>query len=130
MKNINFLTFISVLCFSGTAATAQFLGGTGTSENPWQIASVAELDSVRNYPDSNFVLLNDLDFSLSKYDSTKSDTVWVPIYSFAGSFNGKGHSISNVFINRPSKHNQYLKGIFYGSCVFFEASCSCQDEYS
>ncbi len=47
-KLIGFLTM--VLIFAGTLSLwAQFAGGSGTEEDPWQIETAAHLDNVRNY---------------------------------------------------------------------------------
>lgn len=77
-----------------------FAGGDGSVENPYQIATARQLDAVRNHLDSNFVLVNDID--LSEYSN------WVPIGGYEnveegdglrGSFDGQGHTISNLRIN-------------------------------
>lgn len=65
-----------------TDSDAKFVGGDGSVNNPYQIANDAQLNAVRNYPESNFVLVNDID--LSKYEN------WVPIPKFSGSLDGKG----------------------------------------
>ncbi len=81
-----------------------FSGGTGTSTDPFQISTVVQLDSVHNYLDANFILMNDLNFAGSAYDSTSTTGGWVPIggssNNYTGSFNGAGHTISNLYINR------------------------------
>ncbi len=113
IKHLSFfrILFIMALLFSfKVGIKAQFAGGSGTKDDPWQISTVTQLDSVRNYLDSNFVLLNDLDFSTSIYNSSKSDTGWNPIKSFKGSFNGKGYSINNLYVNRPSQNSVGLFG--------------------
>ena len=50
-----------------------------------------------------FVLNTDID--LSSYSSGEG---WVPISNFAGTFNGNGHVITNLYINRPSAGKQAL----------------------
>jgi hypothetical protein len=109
------LTFI-IVSFNVLRANP-FSGGDGTVSNPWQITTIAQLDSVRNYLDSNFVLMNDLDFSGSPYDTANSTDGWDPISTFAGTFNGKGHTISNLYINRPSSNNQGLFGAISNASI-------------
>lgn len=89
-----------------------FAGGDGSKENPYQIATAAQLNAVRNHMDSNFVLINDID--LSKYN-------WEPIgekrilkdneldlsVSFNGSFNGQGHKIKNLTILSSGQDDNY-----------------------
>lgn len=73
-----------------TDSDAKFVGEMVLS-TIYQIANDAQLNAVRNYPESNFVLVNDID--LSKYEN------WVPIPKFSGSLDGKGHTIKNLKID-------------------------------
>jgi hypothetical protein len=78
-----------------------FEGGTGTPENPYQIATAEQLDAMRNDLHASYVLVNDID--LSSYGS------WIPIgwtsdpniyyYYFYGNFDGQNHTIYNLTIN-------------------------------
>lgn len=92
-----------------------FAGGSGTRADPYQITTIEELDAMRDYPDKDFILMNDLDFednaSYSNPDNKEdyiSGTGWFPIGNsrdggeFTGSFNGQHHTISNLFINQSS----------------------------
>ena len=92
--------------FGFNTAKAQFAGGDGTASNPWQIATISQLNSVRDYMDDNFELIADLDFTGSLYDSITNYNGWEPIgtssSAFTGNFNGKGHTISGLYINRPN----------------------------
>ncbi|WP_276662461.1 S-layer homology domain-containing protein, partial [Syntrophomonas wolfei] len=102
----------------GGSSSPSFAGGSGTESSPYQIATAAQLDQVRNYLDKHFVLTADID--LSGYEN------WTPIgafrplsdapehvetpdpeAAFSGTFNGDGHTISNVRINQP-------EGMFVG----------------
>ena len=122
-KRIGSLLLILVLCFTllPTAALAEddawngstaaaFAGGTGTAEDPYQIASGAELaylassvNSGESYEEKNFVLTANIDLN---------GLPWTPIANsfsdallggsdyrvFAGNFDGNGYTISNVSI--------------------------------
>ena len=120
------LLFLSVFFFSlvsvNTLASDPFSGGDGSASNPWQITTLAQLDSVHNYPDSAFILMNDLDFSGSVYDKTNSYYGWKPIgssfsTSFTGSFNGAGHTISNLYIRNTRVRYLGLFGIVSGASI-------------
>ena len=122
-KRIASLLLILALCFTllptaalaadgawdGSIATA-FAGGTGTESDPYQIANGAQLaylasevNKGQTYENSYFVLTADID--LANHD-------WTPIANsfsdalfggtdyriFAGNFDGKGYTISNVSI--------------------------------
>ena len=57
MKNLS----ISTLGIMGlNIAFAQFSGGTGTEEDPYQVGTLSELNEVRNYLTDNFELISDL----------------------------------------------------------------------
>jgi len=83
-----------------------YANGDGTKDNPYQITTIEELNSVRQGINKYYILMNDLDFVGSAYCSDSSDTGWEPIGSetdpFAGNFNGNGHVIRNLYINRSS----------------------------
>lgn len=66
------------------------------------VRTPAELDDIRNHPAGNFRLIEDID--LSGYAD------WNPIGDsgsspFTGKFDGQGHSISNLNIDRPGENN-------------------------
>ena len=122
-KRIGSLLLILALCFTllPTAALAEddawngstaaaFAGGTGTAEDPYQIANGAELaylassvNSGESYEEKNFVLTANIDLN---------GLPWTPIANsfsdallggsdyrvFAGNFDGNGYTISNVSI--------------------------------
>ena len=113
------ITFVPMAAFAEDAqnisvwdgsTAAAFAGGTGTAEDPYQIANGAELaylaSSVNNgetYEAKNFVLTANIDLN---------GLPWTPIANsffdalfggsdyrvFAGNFDGKGYTISNVSI--------------------------------
>lgn len=89
--------FILFFVLSSTAF-AQFSGGSGTSGDPYQVATPADLDSVRNHRSSHFIQTANID--LSSYNN------WTPIgtYSaqFTGNYNGDGYYIYNLTINTLS----------------------------
>jgi hypothetical protein len=98
--------------YSITANFAPFAGGSGTEGDPYQIADWYDLDNVRNYLDSHFILVNDLSSTTAGYAELASPTAnggygWRPIgtsdYRFAGIFDGQGYEIRNLFIDRPSE---------------------------
>jgi len=63
-----------------------------------------ELSDIRDFPSENFVLLNDLTDQSDGYTDLVEDsdglvsggTGWVPIPSFAGSFDGRGNTITGL----------------------------------
>ena len=103
-----------------TANFGPFAGGNGTAVDPYQLADWYNLDMLRNYLSSYFILTNDLDFSSIGYTELASETGhegkgWEPIgtalHPFAGSFNGQGYEIRDLLIDRPDEANVGLFGV-------------------
>lgn len=69
-----------------------FANGVGTETDPYQVATAADLNGVRDYLTAHFIQTADID--LSGY------TNWVPIgdfnNTFTGLYDGNGKSISNM----------------------------------
>ncbi|MBN1820757.1 MAG: T9SS type A sorting domain-containing protein [Prolixibacteraceae bacterium] len=105
MKQSRVTLLIIYFLTSSFFSFGQFSDGDGTALNPYQITSIDELNNVRNYLDKHFILMNDLDFEGTEFSRENSVNGWNPIGDdskpFTGSFNGDGHYISNLFINRP-----------------------------
>ena len=89
-----------------------FAGGNGTEENPYQIANWHHLSNIRDYLNNHFILINDLKSTTAGYWELASPTAngekgWQPIGNwdsqFTGVFDGQGHEIKNLFINRPEE---------------------------
>jgi hypothetical protein len=82
---------------------SEFSGGSGTSEDPWQIAAVGQLDAVRNDLGAHYILTADLDLSgianwepIGSFNFAAEDESGYFEAAFSGVFDGNGHSISNV----------------------------------
>lgn len=107
------------------------LGGDGSAANPYLIGDVYGLqgiNTVRNpggSPDLslNYRLANDVDASGTRQWTNGSSTIGftsiggsVPdLPSFSGTFDGQGHTISGLFINRPSSREVGLFGELAGT---------------
>ena len=86
----------------------EFAGGDGTSGDPYQIASAAQLWLVRNHLAHHFQLIEDLNLS-----GVTESTGFEPIghrRPFTGTFDGNGKKIQNLKINRPRQPNIGLFG--------------------
>ncbi|MDR0763598.1 MAG: hypothetical protein LBF01_03785, partial [Bacteroidales bacterium] len=75
------------------------INGDGTAKNPFQIYTPAQLDSVRNHPDAEWVLMNDLD--LTDYLKDRS---FEPIGAFTGYFHGQGYRITGLNIQTTTNN--------------------------
>jgi len=108
--------------YSVTANFGLFAGGNGTAEDPYQIADWWHLDNVRNYLSSHFIVINDLDSNSVGYAELASMTAhggkgWQPIGTtilgakFAGSLDGQGYEICDLFIDRADESDVGLFGV-------------------
>jgi hypothetical protein len=79
-----------------------------------------DLDAVRDNLGGNYTLMNDLDSTTAGYTELASLTAnggkgWQPIGTevdpFAGTFDGQGYEICDVFIARPDEDNVGLFGV-------------------
>jgi hypothetical protein len=110
----------------GCLSTREFTGGRGTRSDPWQIATAEQLGQIRNHLDGHYILTSDI--SLSSYDNWEPIGIFKPMsedpsdaenpdpaFAFSGSFNGNGHTISNVTINSSLPYGVGLFGCALGN---------------
>ncbi|MFI3287425.1 MAG: hypothetical protein R3Y61_03015 [Rikenellaceae bacterium] len=103
------------------ATTTLGFFGSGSSSDPYQITSAADLRNLATYVFNNtafssyFILTNDIDLGCSE------DNVWFPIGSantggnkFKSKFDGQGHTITGFYIDNPNL-SEYA-GLF-GVCI-------------
>ena len=110
-----------------TALLAAVLGCTsGPPPYSPEIRTWHDLDAVRHHLDKSYILMNDLDATTAGYAGLAGPTAnggkgWLPIGTgadagrsplFAGSFDGRGCEIRDLFIDRPAGMHV---GLFYGS---------------
>ncbi|MBU4236715.1 MAG: DUF1566 domain-containing protein, partial [Proteobacteria bacterium] len=88
----------------GGILPSPFAGGDGSEANPYQIETAAQLDAVRDYLTAHLILTADIDLNVAPYNQGEG---WEPIGTFdapfTGGFDGKGHSIVNLLINRSDQ---------------------------
>lgn len=95
-----------ILWFSLTAIAqgqTPFAGGSGTVGDPYQVATAAQLNEVRNHLAAHFIQTADISL-----DGYASGSGWTPIgtydfgnpaLGFTGSYNGQYHTISDLTIS-------------------------------
>jgi hypothetical protein len=87
-----------------------------------------DLDAIRDNLGGSYILMNDLDSTTAGYTELASKRAnggkgWQPIGTtaendkFAGSFDGQGHEICDLFINHPARFNIGLFGVVSGGGV-------------
>ena len=115
---VGVIFFLLALSLTPMTVQAQFSGGLGISSDPYIITTAAQLDAVRTNVLSTtyYKLANDID--LAYYITSNYGAAgWLPIGDgttqnrFFGNFDGNGHTISGLRINRTGSGNNYM-GLF------------------
>ncbi|GHT66046.1 hypothetical protein AGMMS50239_26880 [Bacteroidia bacterium] len=114
-KQYLFTLIIALLTTIGALAQSKFSGGTGTVDAPFLISNQADLEMLandvtngsNNYSGKYLKLIRDIKLT--------DGTNWQPIGGgdkapFDGLFDGDGHKITNLFIDRPN--TMYNIGLF------------------
>ena len=80
-----------------------FASGSGTEQDPFVIMTLDQLQAMKDYLSSHFVLGADIDASATKdwNDGAGFEPIGTSSNSFSGSLDGKEFKISNLTINRP-----------------------------
>ncbi len=118
--------------WDGNANAESFADGNGTESQPYLISNAAELVYFAKLVNegntfegkyvelTNNINLNNIDFTpIGMGNSTVSDeSKWTSstVY-FNGTFDGKGHIISNISINKPEVRGVGLFGVTYDKAV-------------
>lgn len=80
--------------------------GNGTENSPFLIYSIEEFNMIKNYPESVYRLMNDIDFN-----NIDTKPVCGENNPFKGVFYGDGHAILNLRISSPESTNVGLFGV-------------------
>ena len=111
------------------SSASPFAGGVGTPEDPYRIATAVQLAKMKDYRDKSFILISDIDlssygnwdpigtFNMASDDPEKSEVAKSSL-AFVGRFDGDGHTISNLTVNRPDTFCVGLFGFVMGNAAF------------
>ena len=83
-------------------ANGRFAGGNGTEASPFLIEDAEDLNAIRYHLTSSFRLISNISLNIAPYNEGLG---WSPINEFAGTLDGDGYIISNLYINRPNNDN-------------------------
>lgn len=118
------VSMVLVTCV--VSAEPVFEAGDGTIDNPWQIATAEQLNLVREDLRAHYILTDNIDLSgydnwepigtfRSLSDAPEDAEVPHPDYAFTGTFDGDGHTISNLTVNCESPMGAGLFGCVMGT---------------
>ena len=110
-------------------SASPFAGGQGTQEDPYRIETAGQLAKIRDYRDKSFILISDIDLSSygnwdpigtfnMEIDDPEKGEVAKSSLAFVGWFDGNGHTISNLTVNRPDTFGVGLFGFVVGNAAF------------
>ena len=104
----------------GHANVENGMAGSGSAADPYQITNCVELQKVTLNLESQYILANDIDCSDTV--NWNSGAGFIPIGlnpddqsygNYRGTFDGRGHTISGIFVSRPSSQSNYVgTGLF------------------
>jgi hypothetical protein len=100
---------------SVTPPQPQYTGGLGTTDDPYQISTVADLQLLMASPadwDKYFIQTADINMRGIEMTPVGND-----VNNFTGSFDGQSYIISNVYINMPGSDNVGLFGEVSGGQI-------------
>ena len=111
---------------AGDIADNFFAGGSGIADDPWQIATAEQLDLVRNDLTAHYILIDDIDLSgyenwmpIGSFqplsDAPEDAEIPHPDYAFTGTFDGAGHTISNLTVSGEAPMGAGLFGCASGT---------------
>ena len=125
------IMLIMLLALSSSLFAGTYSGGSGTSGEPYQIATTADLIELSNTSgdwDKHFIQTADIAF-----DADETQVDWnnngsagpaegfSPIgnlsIKFTGSYDGQGHTLDYLYINRPSTYRIGLFGYVNGAVI-------------
>jgi hypothetical protein len=123
-RNIKGLIFIvAVFLAASQSLAAEFAGGTGEPNDPYQIATAEQLISIGDNPnllDKHFVLVNDIDldpnlpgghvFTKAVIAPDVNDIRYFQGDAFTGNFDGNGYKIKNLTIQNDTADHIGLFG--------------------
>src|SRR3989339_115018 len=112
------------------SASAAFDGGTGTVNDPYQISTCVQLQDMESGRSSYYVLNGDVDCSASS--GWNGGAGFVPVGAnynapFTGGFEGNNHTVSGLYINRPSTDNVGLFGYVMSSTSHYVQNLKLSD---
>lgn len=103
MMKAKALLCVIAFCIWMIPLCAQFAGGSGTPEDPYLVASAAQLHSVRTNLSAHYRQIAEINFSGTPYGG---GTGWLPIGTeaspFTGSYDGNNYQIWGLYIHRSS----------------------------
>lgn len=103
---VTLIGILSMGAVAGSAAASGLMPGNGTADDPYQISDVDDLQLMENDLDAHYAVVNDIDGSPSQsFDGELGfDPVGDSTNAFTGTFDGQGHSVDLLYIDRDDSY--------------------------
>lgn len=101
-----------------TLSTSMF-EGDGTEGSPWQVTTIGQLQQMSTIPNGHFRIMNPIDASETETwnDGLGFEPVGTSGTPFSGILDGQGHSISGLYIHRPTAQYVGLFGVLSSASI-------------
>jgi len=96
VETLRTISLLVVVCLAGRPAQAKYGGGSGTAQDPYNIWTAGQMDTIGTEPndwDKHFRLMADID--LKDLPGGAFHLIGNKVRSFTGVFDGAGHTVSN-----------------------------------
>jgi len=94
-----------------SAVFVEFAGGNGSTGDPYLVETADQLYGVRFATNAHYLQIADIFLDDSNWNDGEGwEPIGSPDKSFAGSYDGNGHVIDSLYINRPGEDYQALFG--------------------
>lgn len=129
ISKISGIILIWCLIFQSSALSAEFAGGTGEPNDPYQIATAEQFISIGldgGYQNKHYILIEDIDLDpnlpdghvftnalIAQDESNSADTGYHGV-PFRGILDGQGHTIANLHIEGQHGNSTGLFGMLDG----------------
>lgn len=113
------VTVDSNMSVTAVFANDDFAGGNGTEARPYRISTPEQLQKVNSYTDSHFILVNDIDATATSTWNNGNGfrPLGDDVVRFTGSFDGQGHEITGLYIDRGAQSEIGLFGYVEGGSI-------------
>ena len=124
------IAFVLVLALGGLVvlpsqeaktAGSSFSGGDGSAVNPYLIENVDDLQAMNNDRSAYYALNNSIDLTGFNWSNWGDGAGFLPIgnqtHPFTGNLDGRGHTITGLYINRPTTDYVGLFGYITGNTI-------------
>ena len=104
---------LSVLAFAAPARATEFAAGDGSAASPYVILNAAQLAKFRDIVNgANGETKNSAACARLAADIDLGGAAWTPIGTFAGTFDGQGHTIGGLSVDLQSGDVEVYAGLF------------------